>query len=63
MLFVLLVEVRTLELGNVHVESIAFFEDLLAAFVDELVELLCKAGHAITEIVEAEVDDWQRVGH
>ena len=42
---------------------IAFFEDALATFVDELVELLCEAGHAIAEIVEPEVDVWQGVCH
>jgi hypothetical protein len=51
-----------LKLCNVHAELIALLQNALAALLDESIELGAKLGHAIAQLVEAEVGVGQRVG-
>ena len=53
----------TLEFGEVDAELIAFFQDALASFVDEIVESCCELGHAIAEVIKAEVYAREGVSH
>ena len=53
----------TLQLGHFHSELVALFEDALAAFGNEVVEAVGKFCHALSELVEAEVDAGEGVGH
>ena len=55
--------VCTVEFGNVDVELVAFFQDAFATFGDEVVEAVGEAGHALAEVVEAEVYGWEGIGH
>ena len=53
----------TLDLGHVDAEMVAFFEYTLTAPVDEEIESLGEAGHAIAQVVEAKLDARQLVDH
>lgn len=53
----------TLQFGNVHSELIALFEDALSPLLDEGVEFRAELGHAIAQLVEAEIDTGKRVCH
>ena len=46
----------TFEFGYIHAEGIALFEDALATAFDEFVEAVGEGGHALAQVVEAEVD-------
>ncbi len=54
---------RTVDLGDVHAELVALFEHSLASSLYEVIELDCELGHAVAELVEAEVDRGEGVGH
>jgi hypothetical protein len=54
---------RTFKLSDVHAEGIALFQHALAAALDKVVEALRELGHALAQVVEAEVDRGQGVGH
>ena len=51
------------QLGDVHAELIALFEDAFAPFGDEFVESVGESRHAVAELVEAEVYAGEGVGH
>ena len=51
------------QLGHVDAEVVPLLQDALAALGDEVVEAVCEAGHAGAELVEAEVDGGEGVGH
>lgn len=53
----------TLDLRHVDAEMIALLENALATLLDEVVESLSKAGHAIAQIVETKLDTRQLVDH
>lgn len=53
----------TFELCDVHAKGVALFEHAFAAALDEVVEALGELGHAFAQVVEAEVDGWEVVGH
>jgi len=53
----------TLDLRHVHAEMIALFEYALATLLDEVIEALSKASHAIAQVIEAEFDAGQLVDH
>lgn len=48
---------------NVHAELVALLKDSLASGFYEVVELHGKLGHAVAELVEAEVDRGEGVCH
>jgi hypothetical protein len=52
---------RTLQLGHVHVELVPLLQHALASLLNEGVKLGRELGHAIAQLVEAEVDVGQRV--
>jgi hypothetical protein len=52
-----------MKLGHVHAELVALFEDPSAAVLDECVEARGELVHATAQVVEAEVDGGQLVGH
>lgn len=52
-----------MELRNIHFEGVALFEDALAPDFNESIELDSEFRHAIAQLVEAEVDGGERVGH
>ncbi len=52
-----------MQLGDVHAELIAFVEDALALALDEGVEANRELGHAVAQVLEAEVYRRERVGH
>lgn len=58
-----LLGVSTVNLCNVHAKLVAFFEDPLAPGFYEVVELDGELGHAVAQLVEAEVDRGERVCH
>jgi len=47
---------HTFELCDVHAKGVALFEHAFAAALDEVVEALGELGHALAQVVEAEVD-------
>lgn len=55
--------VHTFQLSNIHAELVSFFQHALAALLNEVVELGGEFRHAIAQVVEAEIDAGQRVGH
>lgn len=55
--------VCTFKLGDVHAKGVALLEHALAAALDEVVEALGELGHAFAQVVEAEIDGGQAVGH
>jgi hypothetical protein len=54
---------RTFKLGDIHAKGVALFQHALAAALDEVVEALRELGHSLAQVVEAEVDRGQGVGH
>ena len=54
---------HTFELCDIHAKGVALFEHAFAAALDEVVEALGELGHAFAQVVEAEVDGWEVVGH
>jgi hypothetical protein len=48
---------------NIHAELVALLKDPLAPGFYEVVEFHGKLGHAVAELVEAEVDRGERVCH
>lgn len=54
---------HTFKLGNIHAKGVALFQHALAAALDEVVEALGELGHTFAQVVEAEVDGWEVVGH
>lgn len=54
---------HTFELCDVHAKGVALFEHAFAAALDEVVEALGELGHAFAQVVEAEVDGGEVVGH
>lgn len=54
---------HTFKFRDVHAKGIALFQHTLAAALDELVEALGELGHAFAQVIEAEVDGWEVVGH
>lgn len=53
----------TFELGDIHAELVALFEDAPAACLDEGVEFDGELVHAVAQLIEAEVNGGKRVGH
>ena len=53
----------TLDLGDGLAELVALGEHGLAALGDELIEAVREAGRALSQLVEAEADAGQAVGH
>ena len=54
---------HTFKLRDVHAKGVALFQHALAAALDEVVEALGELGHTFAQVVEAEVDGWEVVGH
>ena len=54
---------HTFELCDVHAKGVALFEHAFAAALDEVIEALGELGHAFAQVVEAEVDGGEVVGH
>jgi hypothetical protein len=52
-----------LQFGEINVELISLLQDLLPATLDEGVEFGGELGHAVAQVLEAEVDAGERVGH
>jgi hypothetical protein len=52
-----------MELRDVHAELVALFQDSSATVLDECVEARGELVHATAQVVEAEVDGGQLVGH
>ena len=53
----------TFKLCDVHAKGVSLFEHAFAAALDEVVEALGELRHAFAQVVEAEVDGWEVVGH
>ena len=54
---------RTFQFGNIDSELIPLFENAFSTFGDEVVEAVCEACHAVSQVVETEVYAWECVGH
>lgn len=54
---------HTFKLGNVHAKGVALFEHAFAAALDEVVEALGELSHTFAQVIEAEVDGGEVVGH
>jgi hypothetical protein len=54
---------RTLQLCDIHAELVALFQHALATLLNKVVEACRELCHARAEVLEAEVDAGQLVGH
>lgn len=52
---------HTLKFGDIHAELVALFQHTLATLLDEGVEARAELGHAVSQVIEAEVDVGQSV--
>lgn len=54
---------RTFYFRNVHSEGIALLQDTLSSAFDELVKASSELRHALSQVIEAEIDAGERVCH
>lgn len=45
-----------MQFGNIDAESVALFKNLLASLLNESIESVCEASHALTYVFEAKID-------
>jgi hypothetical protein len=53
----------TVKFGNIHSELISFLQNTFTALFNKGIELDSEFGHAVAQLVEAEVDTWEGIRH